>query len=139
MRGNLRQKKNLFEIIAAHDIPYAATASVGYIQDFINKVEKAKNIVGTKFIHVIAPCPTGWGIKTDETVELAKEMVDTGLLYLAEYENGKYRLTHRPKEFSDVASYIKRQARFRHLTESDIELIVEGRDKKWERILREWD
>lgn len=139
VRGNLRQKKNLFEIIAAHDIPYAATASVGYIQDFINKVEKAKNIRGTKFIHVIAPCPTGWGIKTDETVELAKEIVDTGLLYLAEYENGKYTITYRPKEFSDVASYIKRQVRFRHLTESDIALIEEGRNQKWEKISREWN
>lgn len=139
VRGNLRQKKNLFEIIAAHDIPYAATASVGYIQDFINKVEKAKNIRGTKFIHVIAPCPTGWGIKTDETVELAKEIVDTGLLYLAEYENGKYTITYRPKEFSDVASYLKRQVRFRHLTESDIALIEEGRNQKWEKISREWN
>lgn len=139
VRGNLRQKKNLFEIIAAHDIPYAATASVGYIQDFINKVEKAKNIRGTKFIHVIAPCPTGWGIKTDETVELAKEIVDTGLLYLAEYENGKYTITYRPKEFSDVASYLKRQVRFKHLTESDIALIEEGRNQKWEKISREWN
>ncbi len=139
VRGNLRQKKNLFEIIAAHDIPYAATASVGYIQDFINKVEKAKNIRGTKFIHVIAPCPTGWGIKTDETVELAKEIVDTGLLYLAEYENGKYTITYKPKEFTDVASYIRRQVRFKHLTESDIALIEEGRNQKWEKISREWN
>ena len=108
-------------------------------QDFINKVEKASHIQGTKFIHVIAPCPTGWGIKVDETVEVAKEIVDTGLLYLAEYENRKFRLTHKPKDFSDVGHYIKRQARFRHLTDEDISLIVEGRDKKWEKILKEWD
>ena len=134
VRGNLRVKKNLFEIVAAHDIPYAATASVGYIQDFINKVEKASKIRGTKFIHVIAPCPTGWGVKTDETIDVAKEIVDTGLLYLAEYENGQYRITYKPKEFSDVASYIRRQARFRHLTDEDISLIIEGRDAKWKRL-----
>lgn len=134
VRGNLRQKKNLFEIIAAHDIPYAATASVGYIQDFINKVEKASKIRGTKFIHVIAPCPTGWGVKTDETIDVAKEIVDTGLLYLAEYECGQYRITYKPKEFSDVASYIRRQARFRHLTDEDISLIIQGRDAKWKRL-----
>ena len=139
VRGNLHQKKNLFEIIAAHDIPYAATASVGYLQDFINKVEKASKIRGTKFIHVIAPCPTGWGVKTNETIDVAKEIVDTGLLYLAEYENGKFRLTHKPKEFSDVASYIKRQARFKHLTDEDIAVITAGRDAKWEKILKEWD
>ena len=139
VRGNLKQKKNLFEIVAAHDIPYAATASVGYIQDFINKVEKASKIHGTKFIHVIAPCPTGWGVKTDETIDVAKEIVDTGLLYLAEYENGKFHITHKPKEFSDVTSYIRRQARFKHLTDEDIAVIVEGRDKKWEKILRDWE
>lgn len=70
---------------------------------------------------------------------MAKEIVDTGLLYLAEYENGKFRLTHKPKDFSDVGHDIKRQARFRHLTDEDISLIVEGRDKKWEKILKEWD
>ena len=134
VRGNLRVKKNLFEIVAAHDIPYAATASVGYLQDYINKVEKASKIQGTKFIHVIAPCPTGWGVKTDETIDVAKEIVDTGLLYLAEYEKGQYRITHRPKEFSDVASYIRRQTRFRHLTDEDISLIIEGRDAKWEKL-----
>ena len=134
VRGNLRQKKNLFEIIAAHDIPYAATASVGYLQDYINKVEKTSKIQGTKFIHVIAPCPTGWGVKTDETIDVAKEIVDTGLFYLAEFEKGQYRITHKPKEFSDVASYIRRQTRFRHLTDEDISLIIEGRDAKWEKL-----
>lgn len=139
IRGNLHQKKNLFEIVAAHDIPYAATATVGYLQDFINKVEKAGKIHGTKFIHVIAPCPTGWGVKTDETIEVAKEIVDTGLLYLAEYEGGKFRLSYKPKEFSDISSYIRRQARFRHLTDEDIGVIAAGRDAKWEKILQEWD
>ena len=138
IRGNLRPKKNLFEIISAHDIPYAATASVGFIQDFINKVEKASKIKGTKFIHVIAPCPTGWGVKTDETVDVAKEIVESGLWYLAEYEGGSFHLSYKPKEFSSVSDYIKRQARFRHLTEEDIASIEAGRNEKWEKILKDW-
>ncbi|MBO6176933.1 MAG: hypothetical protein J6O39_05260 [Treponema sp.] len=139
IRGNLRPKKNVFEIIAAHDIPYAATATVGYLQDYINKVEKASKIRGTKFIHVIAPCPTGWGVKTDETVDVAKEIVDTGLWYLAEYENGEFTLNHKPENFSSVENYLKRQARFRHLTDDDIQAITAGRDSKWEHILRFWN
>lgn len=139
IRGNLRVKKNLFEIIAAHDIPYAATASVGFLQDFINKVEKASKIQGTKFIHIIAPCPTGWGVKTDEMVNVAKEVVETGLWYLAEYENGKFHLNYKPKEFSSVEDYLKRQSRFRHLTEEDIDTITAGRDQKWEKILSSWE
>ncbi|MBR3026051.1 MAG: pyruvate synthase subunit beta [Oscillospiraceae bacterium] len=134
VHGNIRPKKNMFEIVAAHGIPYAATASVGYIGDFIAKVQKASQIQGTKYIHVIAPCPTGWGIAVDETVEIAKEVVDSGLWYLAEYENGEYRLTHRPKEFTSAEAYLKRQGRFRHLTEEDIKVITDSRDEKWKFI-----
>ena len=100
----------------------------------MRKVEKAKQIKGTKYIHVLAPCPTGWGVKTDETVEIAKEVVDCGLWYLAEYENGEFTLNQRPKEFSDVSAYLKRQSRFKHLTDEDIEIITRSRDEKWEFI-----
>lgn len=124
----------MFEIVAAHDIPYAATASIGYMNDFINKVEKASKIHGTKYIHVIAPCPTGWGINTDETVEVAKEVVDCGLWYLAEYENGQFALNHQPKEFTSVSDYLKRQSRFKHLSDEDIQTIITSRDAKWEAI-----
>ena len=139
IRGNLRPKKNLFEIVAAHDIPYAATASVGYLPDFLNKVEKASKIKGTKFIHVIAPCPTGWGIPVSDTVDAAKEMVDCGLFYLAEYENGEYRLNRDPKEFTDVTAYLRRQSRFKHLTEEDIAVIIASRNAKWEKIRKNWN
>ena len=124
----------MFEIVAAHDIPYAATASIGYIDDFINKVEKASKINGTKYIHVIAPCPTGWGVATDETIDIAKEVVDCGLWYLAEYEDGGYKLNYRPKKFTDAADYLKRQGRFKHLTDDDIDIIKASRDKKWAYI-----
>ncbi|MCR5708770.1 MAG: pyruvate synthase subunit beta [Ruminococcus sp.] len=134
IHGNIRPKKNMFEIAAAHDIPYAATASVGYIADFIAKVQKASQIKGTKYIHVIAPCPTGWGIAPDETVNIAREVVDCGLWYLAEYENGEFTLNHKPKEFTDVESYLKKQGRFKHLSDEDIRIINESRDRKWEHI-----
>ncbi len=134
IHGNIRPKKNMFEIAAAHDIPYAATATVGYMNDFLDKVKKASQIKGTKYIHVIAPCPTGWGIPVSDTVEAAREIVDCGLWYLAEYENGEFILNRDPKEFTDAAEYLKKQGRFRHLTDEDIALIVRSRDEKWEKI-----
>ena len=137
IRGNIRPKKNMFEIVAAHDIPYAATASIGNIQDFISKVEKASKIFGTKFIHVITLCPTGWGVATDKTIEVARDVVESGLWYLAEYENGKFKLNYKPKEFTPVADYLKKQSRFRHLTEEDIVYIEESRNKKW-KVLETW-
>lgn len=134
IHGNIRPKKNMFEIAAAHDIPYAATASVGYLPDFIEKVRKASQIQGTKYIHVIAPCPTGWVIPVDETINIAKEVVDSGLWYLAEYENGQFTLNHKPKSFTSVEDYLKKQGRFKHLTDEDIKIITDSRDKKWDHI-----
>lgn len=138
IHGNIRPKKNMFEIAAAHDIPYAATATVGYMNDFLDKVKKASQIKGTKYIHVIAPCPTGWGIPVSDTVEAAREIADCGLWYLAEYENGEFTLNYDPKEFTDISTYLKKQGRFKHLAEEDIALIVRSRDEKWEKIRKNW-
>lgn len=138
IRGNIRPKKNMFEIAAAHGITYAATATVGYMTDFLNKVEKASKIQGTKYIHVIAPCPTGWGVPVNDTVDIAREIVDCGLWYLAEYENGEFTVNRNPKNFTDVSAYLKKQGRFKHLTDADIALITESRDEKWRKIRGSW-
>ena len=146
VKGCLTDKKNVFEIVAAHDIPYAATASIGYLQDFINKVERAKNVHGTRFIHVMAPCPTGWGHATDVTADIAKEAVDCGMWYLAEFggsqesgvPGGAFRLNRNPKEFSDIEHYLRSQKRFKHMSEEDVQHAVAGRDAKWEFIRSHW-
>ena len=138
IHGSQTAKKRMFEIVAAHGIPYAATASLGYIEDFLRKVEKAKNIDGASYIHVMAPCPTGWGTGSDVTIELAKEAVDCGLWYLGEYESGVFRLNKNPKEFSSVENYIKQQARFSNLDKNDLAHIIAERDASWERMRREW-
>ncbi|RKX93023.1 MAG: pyruvate synthase subunit beta [Spirochaetes bacterium] len=136
--GSVMHKKNLFEIVAAHDIAYAATASVGYPQDYLNKLSKAALVEGTSYIHIYATCPTGWGTPTETSVSLAKEAVDSGLWYLAEYENGEFTLNRRPKEFFPVKEHLLKQGRFKHLKDSDIRIIEEARDKKWKRMLEHW-
>jgi len=136
--GSITMKKNMFEIVAAHDITYAATASVGYLEDFMRKVQKAKETKGTSYIHVFAPCPTGWGYATDMTIDLAKQAVDSGLWYLAEYENGEFTLNRNPKEFASVEKYLMAQSRFKHLTEDNIKVIKDHRDKKWQKMRKNW-
>jgi pyruvate ferredoxin oxidoreductase beta subunit len=138
LRGALTQKKNMFEIVAAHGIEYAATASVGYPQDYLNKIDKAKSVSGTSYIHVFAPCPTGWGTGSDVSIELAKDIVDCGLWYLAEFENGEFRLNRDPKQFTPIQNYFNKQGRFKHLLPEDIEQIVKHRDREWARIRKQW-
>lgn len=146
VHGCLTNKKNLFQIVAAHDIIYAATASVGYLPDFVRKVERARDMRGARFIHVMAPCPTGWGCGVDETVDIARDIVDTGLWYLAEFEGsalsgvpgGVFKLNRNPKEFASVEAYLKRQGRFRALDEQEIAEIEAARDAAWETMRARW-
>ena len=138
IHGCQTSKKKMFEIVAAHNIPYAATASLGYPEDYIRKVEEAKNTDGPSFIHVMAPCPTGWGTASDVTVEVGKEAVDCGLWYLAEYKNQEFILNRNPKKFTSVRDYIKKQGRFSHFDEADFERMEAERDATWERIRRDW-
>jgi pyruvate ferredoxin oxidoreductase beta subunit len=133
--GEKKFKKNLFEIMKAHRIPYCATASVGYPLDFLKKLAKAKEIKGPKVLHVLAPCPTGWGHGPEKTVEIGKLAVQTGLWFLAEYEMGEVKINMNLKEFKPVQEYFSQQKRFRHLSENDFAVIEEHRDQEWE-ILR---
>ncbi|HEY5586925.1 MAG TPA: thiamine pyrophosphate-dependent enzyme [Ruminiclostridium sp.] len=130
IHGSTNNKKDMFEIVAAHHIKYAATASIGNIPDYIRKVEKAKNINGTSYIHVAAPCPTGWGIESSDTISIAKEAIECGLWYLVEYEDGVYKLNQEIQEYTSIKVYLKKQARFKHVTDDDIKIIEEQRDKK---------
>lgn len=136
--GEKHPKKNMFEIMIAHRIPYAATASSSYPTDFMNKVEKARNTKGPAYIHVMAPCPTGWGFASDRTVEIGKMMIECGLWYLAEYEQEKVKMNLVPKSLKSVREYLVSQKRFRHLKEEDIKAIEAYRDKEWELIKRNW-
>jgi len=127
-------RKSLFEVMMAHRVPYVATASVSYPLDFMKKVEYAKSIKGCKVLHVMAPCPTGWGYDPAKSVELGKMAVESGLWYLAEYKEGKCSLNYKPKEIKPVDEYLKMQKRFRHLKPEDIAAITATRDAEWARI-----
>lgn len=134
IHGSANTKKDMFDIVAAHKIKYAATASIGNIPDYIRKVKKASKVKGASYIHVAAPCPTGWGIKSSDTIEIAKEAIDCGLWFLAEYENGQYKLNKDIKEFSSIKEYLKKQKRFKHLNDEDIKIIEDIRNKKWKDL-----
>jgi pyruvate ferredoxin oxidoreductase beta subunit len=108
-------------IMAAHGIPYVATASISYPEDFMNKVKKACEIDGPAFIQILQPCTTGWGYPASKTVELGRLAVKAGIWPLYEIENGEYRVTYKPSKRISIEEYLKTQKRYRHLTEEDIE------------------
>ncbi len=131
-----RPKKDIVAIMAAHRIPYTATATVAYPEDLISKFQKAKGIRGAKFIHILAPCPTGWRSEPAHTIKLSRLAVQTKVFPLYEVENGrKWTITVWPKRFLPVREYLKLQGRFAHLTEEDIQVIQENVDRAWEDLV----
>ena len=117
--GNWRPKKNMVEIALAHNCPYVATATVGYIPDLQKKIKKAASIKGPKFLHVLVPCPLGWGHDTDLTYEIAQLAVQTGFFPILEYEYGKLVSVIKPAQIRPVEDYLRLQRRFAHLLKED--------------------
>jgi pyruvate/2-oxoacid:ferredoxin oxidoreductase beta subunit len=131
-----KPKKDMEAIMAAHGIPYIATASVGYPEDLFKKVKKAKDIEGTRFIHIYAPCPVGWKSRPEDTIKLARMVVQNGIFPLFEIEWGEtYILNIKPKERKPIDDYLKLQGRFRHLSDKEIAFMQKEVDRKWEKLL----
>jgi len=113
--GKRHLKKDLISIIAAHHIPYAATASVAYPSDLRKKVRRAMAVNGPSFLHVHVPCPLGWGHDSDVTIEVARLAVQTGLFPLIELERGELVGVLPIRAKHPVSEYLKLQKRFAHL------------------------
>jgi pyruvate/2-oxoacid:ferredoxin oxidoreductase beta subunit len=133
--GRRGRKKKFMQIIAAHRIPYAATAATGHPQDLMEKIQKAKDIKGTKFIHVLTPCATGWRMPEELSGKVAQLAVETKLFPLYEIIDGKeYRITHQPKGLP-VSEYVKIQGRYRHFTADDTARLQREVDEDWEQLV----
>lgn len=117
-------KKDLFAIWAAHKPAYVATVIGSEPLDLARKIEKAKSLKGPRLILVLAPCPTGWGFDPQETVEIARLAVRTGIWPLKEWENGRVVHTKVPSARLPVTDYLRTQARFAHLFEPGGEVVL---------------
>lgn len=130
------RKKNIVEILAAHRIPYAATASIAFPDDMMRKFEKAKQLKGgTRFIHVLATCPPGWGIPSDLSVKIARLAVQCNVFPIYEVVNGSdYTLNYQGR--LRVETYLKAQARFKHLHETEIREVQLMVDEDWNSLMK---
>ena len=109
------QGKNLPLIAMAHEIPYVATATVADLHDLEAKVEKAMSIRGARYLHVLVPCPLGWGSASHDTVLLARLARETGIFPVFEAEHGEVTSVTKIRHHVPVEDYLKLQKRFAHL------------------------
>ena len=136
--GKTEAKKDLLSIVAAHHIPYAATASISHWRDLMTKVRKALSMDGPTFIQVTAPCTRGWRFDSAKTVRMARLAVETRFFPLYEVEGGVYRLTFPIPSPKPIEEYLKLQGRYAHLflpqNAAELETIRKGVDGNYRRI-----
>ena len=134
--GNVLFPKDVPQLfIGGHPaLKYAATTSVAYPLDLMNKVRKALSYEGPTFIHMLTPCPKGWQFDEKLTIEMGKLAVDTGMWSLYEWDNGDYKYTHIPKKYKPVSEYMKHQGRFKHLKEEHIAKMQAFVDEKIRKV-----
>ena len=139
--GKQQHQKDMPAIMAAHGIPYVATASSSYPLDLYDKVRKARDMAGTRFIYISAPCPPGWGFPTRDTVMMGRLAVESGMVVLYEIEAGRFRLTGaserlaRSGRLKPVRDYIALQGRFSKVTEGQVQELQRHVERKWQEYL----
>jgi pyruvate/2-oxoacid:ferredoxin oxidoreductase beta subunit len=116
-----------------HDgVSYVATATLSHLEDLTQKLMKAKRMVkeGMVYIHLLSPCPTGWGTPTNSAFQLGKLAVETNYFPLWEAEQRKIHFTYRVKHPRPVMEFFKATNRFRHLDSEDFTSLQDWVDKR---------
>ena len=132
--GKTSRKKNLSEIMAAHGVPYVATASVGHLADLRHKVAKAKALQGMRIITLLIPCLDGWGLADDGGLTAARYAVESGAFPLYEIEDGRRYTLNQARPTRPVAEYLALQRRYRHLPAADVQTLQAEIDDGWMRL-----
>jgi pyruvate ferredoxin oxidoreductase beta subunit len=109
------QGKNVPLIAMAHEIPYVATATVADLRDIEYKVERAMQMRGARYLHVLVTCPLGWGCASRDSIRIARLAKETGLFPVFEAEHGEITSVSKIRRREPVEAYLEPQKRFAHL------------------------
>lgn len=137
--GKPQNKKDLTELMAAHNIPYVAqTTYIGNMKDLHEKAHRAIYTEGPAFVNVMSPCPRGWQYPAKDLAKICKTAVDCCIWPLYEVIEGKYYLNYEPKKKLPVEEFMRMQGRFAHCFKPGNEWTIESAqkyvDEKWEKL-----
>jgi pyruvate ferredoxin oxidoreductase beta subunit/2-oxoisovalerate ferredoxin oxidoreductase beta subunit len=131
-------KKDIMGILAAHHIPYAATATAAYPDDLARKVQTALAMRGgMRFLHLLSACPPGWKMPADQAIEAMRRAVQSRVFPLYEVRDGReYRITLDPDPVLPIAEYLALQGRFAPIRGDEARLAVlqRGVDERWDEL-----
>ncbi|MBR6171896.1 MAG: pyruvate ferredoxin oxidoreductase [Eubacterium sp.] len=137
--GKMQSRKDLAQIIAAHNVPYVAQSTfTPMMKDLYEKAEKAIYTPGAAFLNVMAPCPRGWRYDASDIANICKLAMDTCYWPLFEVVEGKWIINYEPKRKLPIEDFLRVQGRFKHLMKPGNEHLIEQFqaevDKRWEEL-----
>jgi pyruvate/2-oxoacid:ferredoxin oxidoreductase beta subunit len=132
-------KKDMEMIMLAHGIPYVASASVAYPDDLVRKFEKARSIKGTRFIHLLSPCPPGWRIDSAVSIKITRMATKSCVFPIFEVQDGNYTVNILPEDKIPVEDYLQAQGRFREMGSEMIQAVQKQVDRRWQELLARAD
>ena len=130
-------KKDLEKIMLAHGVPYLATLSVAYPDDAVRKFQKARTITGTKFFHLLSPCPPGWRIDPANSIKTTRMATLAKIFPLYEVENDRVDISVQPQREITVKEYVEAQGRFRQITDEMVDMLQQNVDKRWDELMKQ--
>lgn len=138
--GRVGSPKDISLIMWTHNLPYVATANTSYPRDFIEKLRKAQQMKGFKFIYLLAPCAVGWRFPAEKTIEVGRLAVETGAQILWEAVDGDIEINSLSKKYEDpekrkpLDEYLKYQGRFKGIDDTLIQAYRNYIDYQWSII-----
>lgn len=132
-KGKGKTAKYVPLLLALHGgVSYAATATIGFLGDYAQKLEKAAKVKdGLAYIHLFSPCPIGWRAAEENTIDLCKVAVETNHFPLWEAEKGKFHITHEVRNPKPIQEFTKLTGRFSHLTQEDLNILQKAADSHY--------
>jgi pyruvate ferredoxin oxidoreductase beta subunit len=136
-RGKVQRKKDIVAIMAAHRVPYVATVSLAHPEDALRKFRHGLDLQGFRFLHVLAPCPTGWKSEPADGVELIRLAVRSGLFPVLEVFDGRRTVINVEPDFSldALRQYFALQGRFKG-DGIDVEALSRSQREDWAHLRR---
>jgi len=133
--GKTVEKKDVLAIMAAHRVPYAASLSLAHPEDGLRKLRAALDARGFRFVHLLAPCPTGWKSEPADGIELVRLAVRSGLYPVCEIFAGERLEVNVEPDFSRAAlrRYFELQGRFGKVA-LDLDHVAAGIERNWRRL-----
>ena len=134
--GKQKTQKPVSLLIAEHNVAYTATCSPAYMKDMRDKIARAREASreGFAFLHILAPCPTGWKSKPEMMIEHCRKAVQTNYFPLWEARYGQFHITQKIPSPQPVTEFTKTQRRFSHLDSAELSRLQEAIDFNFEHL-----